>query len=330
MLTTRQRVQVARLLSIGIVRLRRLVGRGPELMARRRGVRWRLDLRELIDLALYLGIYEKHLVRVASKIITPGAVVLDIGANMGVHSLNYAKLVGPSGRVLAFEPGRHAYQKLCENLALNPDLAQRVFPFQVFLTDRSTLAAPACVYASWPLADTRGVHPLLRGKLMSTDGARAISLDALVSNMTEFPSRLDFIKVDVEGNELGVLQGGQACIRRYRPIMQIEIVPYLQDEVAGRFDALLQLIGDLRYRLKEPGTGREIALSVGAVSELCPHGGGVDLFAYPDYEGPNERGVDRMSGLRDRRWARLRSQCRGAGAHCSLAAIRVGHGISLP
>src|SRR5689334_14706450 len=53
------------------------------------------------------------------KILRPGAVVLDIGANIGTHTLFFAGAVGPGGRVLAYEPQRVIHQILCANLALN-------------------------------------------------------------------------------------------------------------------------------------------------------------------------------------------------------------------
>ena len=54
-----------------------------------------------------------------SQVLKPGDVVLDVGANIGCHTVPFAKLVGESGRVVAFEPQRLVFQNLCANLALN-------------------------------------------------------------------------------------------------------------------------------------------------------------------------------------------------------------------
>jgi hypothetical protein len=56
------------------------------------------------------------------QILKPGQVVLDVGANIGAHTLWFAQTVGPSGTVLAFEPQRIVFQALCANLAHTPPL----------------------------------------------------------------------------------------------------------------------------------------------------------------------------------------------------------------
>src|ERR1700722_8284406 len=53
------------------------------------------------------------------SLIKPGMTVLDIGANIGVHTVNFAKAATPLGKVIAFEPQRIIYQMLCGNVALN-------------------------------------------------------------------------------------------------------------------------------------------------------------------------------------------------------------------
>ena len=53
------------------------------------------------------------------QILQPGAVALDIGANIGAHTLLFAQKVGPTGRVYGFEPQRVPFQMLCANIALN-------------------------------------------------------------------------------------------------------------------------------------------------------------------------------------------------------------------
>ena len=86
---------------------------------KRGGLRWMLDLDEGIDFSIFLlGSFEPDAVRCFEKRIKPGDVVLDICANIGAHTLRLARLVGSSGRVLAFEPTIYAYAKLRSNLEL--------------------------------------------------------------------------------------------------------------------------------------------------------------------------------------------------------------------
>jgi hypothetical protein len=96
MLSTREKIAIARVLNLAIVGARRVAGRTPHVSVRRRQVRWVLDLNEGIDLAIYLGLYQR-VPRRAVRWIAPGALVLDIGANIGAHSLPLAHAVGPDG-----------------------------------------------------------------------------------------------------------------------------------------------------------------------------------------------------------------------------------------
>ena len=62
------------------------------------------------------------------------SLVLDIGASIGAHTLLLASLVGPNGRVMAFEPDDFAFRKLRRNLDLNPQVTSRVETLRCFLT----------------------------------------------------------------------------------------------------------------------------------------------------------------------------------------------------
>lgn len=56
---------------------------------------------------------------VFTQLLKPGMIALDVGANVGAHSVLFARLVGPGGRVYSFEPQRVIYQLLCTNLTIN-------------------------------------------------------------------------------------------------------------------------------------------------------------------------------------------------------------------
>ncbi|MBX6324228.1 MAG: FkbM family methyltransferase, partial [Rhodospirillaceae bacterium] len=146
-LATRHKIELARLLSRGLLAARRASGRGPQARVVRAGVRWELDLREGIDLAVYLNLYERATSRAIARHLRAGAVALDIGANIGAHTLPMARRVGPAGRVVAFEPTDYAFAKLRRNVGLNPDLAARIACLQVLLTGTDGARAPGPVYA---------------------------------------------------------------------------------------------------------------------------------------------------------------------------------------
>ena len=111
-MNTRRKLAIAGLIS-GIVRTTRgLIGKADVGVFRRGDIVWELDLSEGIDFAIYLrGGFEPETLREYRRIVQAGFVALDIGANIGSHTLPLAQLVGPSGRVYSFEPTDYAFAK---------------------------------------------------------------------------------------------------------------------------------------------------------------------------------------------------------------------------
>src|SRR5207302_10135517 len=97
------------------------------------GMTFELDLSEMIDIGLYLQQYERDVVTVMEHFCHPGWCVLDIGANIGAHTLRFAKRVGPMGKVYAFEPTDYAYCKLVHYVYLNS--FKNIDTFQLALSD---------------------------------------------------------------------------------------------------------------------------------------------------------------------------------------------------
>ncbi len=244
-LSTRTKIAIARQLHRIVMAPRRLTGSGPELFAKRNGILWHLDLREGIDLSIYLfGAFEWSTVSTYRRIVRPGDTVLDIGANRGAHTLPLARSVGPGGRVIAFEPTDAAAARLSENIALNPALGSRVAVRRSLLVDGpGAPGKPAQfpngqIYASWPV-DGRSAradaHPLHCGIPASTDGARLETLDDAWAELG-FPP-VSFIKLDVDGNEPAVLRGASRLLAELRPTILLELAPYGSTERGERADA---------------------------------------------------------------------------------------------
>ncbi len=219
-------------------------------------MRWDLDLTEGIDLAVYLGLYERSILRRYDRLLEAGAVAIDIGANCGAHTLQMARRVGPDGLVFAFEPTDYGFGRLQRNLELNPRLGQRVKAQQMFLCSDAG-SPPAEVFASWPVAGSRAeLHHDHGGRAVSTSNATATRFDDWVE--TQRPGRIDLIKLDVDGYETDVLRGSVQTLRRFRPVILMEYAPYLLSEFGFEVDDMLGLLGELGYRVTVPGSGREI------------------------------------------------------------------------
>ena len=80
----------------------------------RNGINFVLDLSDLVDWWIYFGFRDLGRMELFSK-VKKGGIVIDIGANIGEVSMNFAKLAGPNGRVISFEPNRSNYKRYERN-----------------------------------------------------------------------------------------------------------------------------------------------------------------------------------------------------------------------
>ncbi len=170
-------------------------------------------------------------------ILHPGDAVIDVGANLGTHTVGFAQKVGPTGRVFAFEPQRIVFQMLCANVALsglrnvhaiNAGLARQTgssLPREVVDYDRPGNYG-AVTYDSAAGAPAEAGEP-----------TTFMTLDQLPLD------RCRLLKIDVEGMELDVLQGGANLIKATRPII------YFENNHPDKSPALIAHLADLGYQL---------------------------------------------------------------------------------
>jgi FkbM family methyltransferase len=277
MLSTAAKMQVARVLYAGVRGIRGLIGRKDSVVVTRRGVRWRLDLGEGIDLTIYLaGAFERSTLRQLERLVGPGMNVIDVGANVGAHALHLARLVGAEGSVTAFEPTAFAVRKLRENLAENPTLSPRVEVRQCFLVAEPGSAVLPAIASSWPVDGRRPDDDALGSVSMSTEGAEATTLDSVVEAS---PRRsIQLIKMDVDGHELEVLRGARRVLKRDRPALVMELAPYVFSRQED-FDAVLGLLWEFDYDFTPIGGSRRLPRTVAAVRDWIPANGSLNVTA---------------------------------------------------
>lgn len=278
MLKTRTKIALARSV-YRLLRALRIAGPpGRRMVVRRSGIRWSLDPGEGIDFSIYLlGAFERSTVRVLRTLVKPGNTVLDIGANIGAHTLHLAKDVGGNGRVFAFEATDYAFSKLMENLQLNPDLRGRVVPVQTYLTDRVDRERQPSIYSGWPLESRADLHPEHLGELHTTTDASVRTLDSAAAELGI--GRVDVIKIDVDGHEYPILRGGQKLLQDSAPVLVMELSPYIHSEEGNSFEALIQLLRDHGYELREVATGKALTLDADSLRQRVPEGAGINVIA---------------------------------------------------
>ncbi len=259
--------------------VRQPFGGRDQVRARRHGVNWNLDLREGIDLTIFvLGAFEGDTLRALEGLVRNGATVLDVGANIGAHTLHLARLVGEKGRVIAFEPTDFAIAKLRANLHENPELEKRVELHQTFLVARSGATADAAVASSWPVDGTAADDARMGSRAMKVSGASATTLDSVMAASGDPDVRL--IKMDVDGHELDVLEGARVLIERRRPILVMELAPYVFHP-PERFDQMVNLLAASNYSFRPLASTRDLPTDPAALRKLIPAEGSVNVVAFP-------------------------------------------------
>ena len=165
------------------------------------------------------------------RLVRSGSTVVEVGANIGVHTVELSRLVGGNGTVYAFEPQRLVFQALCANLALNQ--CTNVLARQAALgSEDGTILVPAMD----PATRTNFGGISLQGATVG-ESVPVIALDRLSL------AACHFLKADVEGMELDVVTGAVETIRRHRPLL------YLENDRQDRSKALIELVMSLGYDL---------------------------------------------------------------------------------
>jgi FkbM family methyltransferase len=153
-----------------------------------------------------------------------GVVALDCGANIGVHTIEWARLMCNWGEVIAFEAQEKIYYALAGNIIINNCLNVTAKHCAVG-AQCSTIEIPEpnylipSSYGSFELRKSSN-NEFIGQKIdyKKTKSIPLVSIDSLEL------SRLDFIKIDVEGMEVDVLKGAARSIEKHKPIISIEVI----------------------------------------------------------------------------------------------------------
>ena len=241
---TRIKLLIARTL----YRVLKIMLRTEHHVIRRGGVSYEVDLSEGIDLSLFLfGNFQNYIIKKTNFFLPHDAVIFDIGANVGSMAFRFAQLA-QRGWVYAFEPTNYAFTKLLRNLSLNPELAKRIIPVQLFISDQSESNHQIVAYSSWKVDGTAsGTHPLHGGTVQSAESVPAVTIDSFCKEKEI--QRVDLIKVDTDGHELQVLTGAHETLEKYLPYIIFEIGLYVMEERNVTFEQYFKYLSSFGYSL---------------------------------------------------------------------------------
>jgi FkbM family methyltransferase len=178
------------------------------------------------------GEYNEIEAALLRRLLPKGGTAVEVGANIGTHTLVLARAAGPSGWVLAYEPQRVVFQTLCANIAVNS--LMHVEARQCAVGGAlGSVTVPEIDYAS----------PGNFGGIDVTSFTDGYPVPLVTLDEDIHPPRLDLLKIDVEGMELEVLRGADALIRHLRPVL------YLENDRVERSRELISHLLALDYRL---------------------------------------------------------------------------------
>ncbi len=192
------------------------------------------------------GQYEPNEFCFLARVLRPGMVFVDVGANMGLYTLFAARKVGEQGQVLAIEPSSRECERLRRNLRENS-----VTNVRLVRRAASNFSGEAELLVA---ADVRSGHNTLGAFAYDTPLAvkqkvRTERLDAIVAE--EGLARVDVIKMDVEGAEVKALEGAAGILERFRPLLLIELADPGLVQQGGSSAQIWDFLEQHHYRIHE-------------------------------------------------------------------------------
>ncbi len=220
----------------------------------RDGIHLKLNISNVVDHLKYFLFkdvgFENFL-----KLIQPNFTILDIGANIGMTALEFAKKV-PMGSVVCFEPSPSNFSRLIENIALND--------FKNMITSNTGIGSVAGQFKLFDLVDSNpGMKRILTDEQSENLASEAIVVDILESQLEKLNiAAVHAIKIDVEGFEMEVLKSATVILKKYKPLLFIELDDNNLKEQQSSAVLLIKYLIELDYKIYNAlDTARQVDLN---------------------------------------------------------------------
>ena len=182
------------------------------------------------------GEWSSEEIEIIKQIVKPSDVVIEIGSNIGAHTVPIAQLV-PEGFVYAFEPQNIIFENLCANISINSLTNCICEKFALSDNKNENLCAPNSNFLK---PENFGGAVLEKSKNNFNYSVSVETLDNKLSNLKS----LKLLKMDIEGMELNALKGGKNLIKRTQPFLYLE-----NDRGKENSKNLIEYLWSLDYKL---------------------------------------------------------------------------------
>jgi FkbM family methyltransferase len=213
---------------------------GERVVSTHYGFRYKADLGDWLGQYVYLtGVYEPPTAHVISTLLSPGDTFIDVGANSGFFTLLASNQVGPTGRVLSFEPLPSMRRRIMENISLNG--MENVTLYGAALSN--TVGEVTFYEGPQGHKGISSMRPI--GETSAILQVPTMPLDNLADKI---PS-IKLIKIDVEGAEQLVIEGMERLLAQHHPYLVIEITDQYLKPFGHSAQGLSNLLCSMGYRM---------------------------------------------------------------------------------
>lgn len=213
-----------------------LYPQGSRRQTKRKGINYDLDISHVVDHAIYYG-YPEDEMKIVEDAIRKASTIIDIGANIGAFSLHFAGL-NPKARVIGFEPHPRTYARAVKNIGLNSFSNIKLINLGLGRSKETVR-----------LYEVNEHNPGMN-RILATESdkpsveIRIDTLDSVLAGMSV--GKVDFIKIDVEGYEMAVLEGAKQTLAS-KPLLFIELDDVNLRDQGGSALQLVQLLRGSGY-----------------------------------------------------------------------------------
>lgn len=207
-----------------------------------RNIQFELDLHNWNDWEVYFRAHPKGLEKLF-QLCNPQDVVIDVGSNIGFVLMNMAQRIGSEGKVYGFEPSAKTFAKLQRNLSLNH--------FNNIMVTQAALGHVMGEAETYAVRSSNlGMNKIRLAPNESMPGTVPIfTLDSFCD--AEQLTRVDLIKIDVEGYEQNVLAGSLNVLRKFKPLLFIELSCQNLSDQNSSPEKIVQLLHAEGYTVKK-------------------------------------------------------------------------------